>query len=141
MAAHARAAADRDPAGLLAVAERFASLGLNLFAAEAAANAFNRLRQTRSGRVVEAARTFAGLLDLCEDPRTPGLIINRTRLSPREHQIATLAAAGETSRDIAEKLYLSVRTIDNHLRRVYAKLDVSGRGELAAALRTSVEGR
>ena len=39
--------------------------------------------------------------------------------------MATLAAQGESSKDIAERLYLSVRTVDNHLQNVYSKLGVS----------------
>ena len=51
-------------------------------------------------------------------------------------QIARLAAAGVPSKEIADQLYLSSRTVDNHLMRVYAKLGVTGRAELAAALRS-----
>jgi DNA-binding CsgD family transcriptional regulator len=57
-------------------------------------------------------------------------------LTARERQIAKLAAAGVPSKEIAEQLFLSARTVDNHLLRVYNKLGVSGRNELAAALRT-----
>src|SRR6266540_3234182 len=46
------------------------------------------------------------------------------------------AAAGVPSKEIADQLYLSARTVDNHLLRVYAKLGISGRTELAAAMRT-----
>ena len=42
-----------------------------------------------------------------------------------------LAADGMTSKDIAERLLLSVRTVDNHLQHVYAKLGVSSRAGLA----------
>ena len=56
------------------------------------------------------------------------------RLSRREHEIAVRAAGGATSREIADSLFLSVRTIDNHLQRAYTKLGVTGRSELAAAL-------
>jgi len=45
-----------------------------------------------------------------------------------------LAAGGSTSREIADSLFLSVRTVDNHLQRVYTKLGVTGRNELADAL-------
>jgi len=55
-------------------------------------------------------------------------------LTNREREIALLAASGQTSRAIAEQLYLSARTVDNHLGRIYEKLGVSNRAELAAAL-------
>jgi DNA-binding CsgD family transcriptional regulator len=45
-----------------------------------------------------------------------------------------LAAGGAASREIALRLDLSVRTVDNYLGRAYAKLGVSGRAELAALL-------
>ena len=52
-------------------------------------------------------------------------------LTPRERDIATLAAQGESSQEIADRLFLSVRTVNNHLQNVYAKLGVSGRRQLA----------
>ena len=55
-------------------------------------------------------------------------------LTSRERDIANLAARGETSKDIADRLFLSVRTVNNHLQSVYSKLGVSGRRELAKAL-------
>jgi DNA-binding CsgD family transcriptional regulator len=56
-------------------------------------------------------------------------------LTPREREVAMLAAAGISSREIAARLDLSVRTVDNYLGRAYAKLDVASRTELAALLR------
>jgi DNA-binding CsgD family transcriptional regulator len=55
-------------------------------------------------------------------------------LTKREREVATLAARGITSKDIAERLYVSVRTVDNHLGRVYEKLGISSRSELAELL-------
>jgi DNA-binding CsgD family transcriptional regulator len=55
-------------------------------------------------------------------------------LTDREREIAALAADGRPSREIAARLYLSVRTVDNHLGRIYDKLGVSSRAELAASL-------
>jgi DNA-binding CsgD family transcriptional regulator len=55
-------------------------------------------------------------------------------LTGREREVATLAAAGRTSPEIAEALYLSVRTVDTHLHRVYRKLMIEGRHQLGEAL-------
>ncbi|MFC5747830.1 helix-turn-helix transcriptional regulator [Actinomadura rugatobispora] len=48
-------------------------------------------------------------------------------LSPREYEIATLVAEGCTNQQVAEKLFLSVRTVETHLSRVFGKLGVSSR--------------
>ena len=56
-------------------------------------------------------------------------------LTPRERQIAALAAQGHADLVIAERLVISVRTVQTHLARVYAKLGVTGRTELAGLLR------
>jgi DNA-binding NarL/FixJ family response regulator len=58
----------------------------------------------------------------------------RDELSPQEEQIARLARDGLSNREIAESLYLSSRTIEWHLRKVFAKLGISSRGELQTAL-------
>jgi DNA-binding CsgD family transcriptional regulator len=55
-------------------------------------------------------------------------------LSNREREIAGLAASGLRSREIAQQLFLSPRTVDAHLGRIYRRLGVSSRGELARAL-------
>jgi DNA-binding CsgD family transcriptional regulator len=55
-------------------------------------------------------------------------------LTGREREVALLAARGRTSPQIASALYLSVRTVDTHLSRVYRKLMIDGRHELADAL-------
>jgi DNA-binding CsgD family transcriptional regulator len=55
-------------------------------------------------------------------------------LTARERDIATLAASGVASKQIADQLFLSVRTVNNHLQNVYSKLGVASRRDLAAAL-------
>ena len=57
----------------------------------------------------------------------------RRELSPRELEVLELVAAGLTNEAIAERLYLSVRTVERHLSNVYAKLRVSGKAGRAAA--------
>jgi DNA-binding CsgD family transcriptional regulator len=54
-------------------------------------------------------------------------------LSPREHEIAELVAQGRTNKEIAATLFLSEKTVENNLSRIYAKLGVRSRTELAGA--------
>ena len=62
-------------------------------------------------------------------------------LTRREHEIALLATSGLTSKAIAASLQLSVRTVNNHLARTYAKAGISCRAELAAIMtRTALAG-
>ena len=58
----------------------------------------------------------------------------RDQLTPQELQIAQMAADGLTNREIGEKLYLSHRTIGSHLYRIFPKLDITSRAQLAARL-------
>lgn len=56
------------------------------------------------------------------------------RLSKREREVASLAASGARSTEIAISLDLSVRTVEKHLSNAYRKLELTGREELAGAL-------
>jgi DNA-binding CsgD family transcriptional regulator len=55
-------------------------------------------------------------------------------LTAAERRVAELAAEGLRNRDIAEALYVTLKTVEVHLGRVYGKLGITGRSELAAAL-------
>lgn len=135
LARHARAVAEESPGELLAIADEFEALELTVFAAEAAALALHRLRRRRSADAALAHDRLTDLLGRCDLLRTPTLLLGQPALTEREWQIASLAAEGVVSRRIAERLYLSPRTVENHLQRVYGKLGVAGRTELRAALR------
>jgi DNA-binding CsgD family transcriptional regulator len=58
----------------------------------------------------------------------------RDQLTAQELQIAQLAAAGLSNREIGQRLYLSHRTISTHLYRVFPKLGITSRGELSTVL-------
>jgi DNA-binding NarL/FixJ family response regulator len=85
----------------------------------------------RSGAAVTAGERARAWLERCEEASTPALHVRvADELTAREREIAELAATGMASRAIAERLVLSVRTVDNALGSAYAKLGVKGRAEL-----------
>jgi DNA-binding CsgD family transcriptional regulator len=133
---HAVAADEGEPETLFAVAREFAARGFLVFAAEAAANAVRLFRAARDPRALAASTLLADMLAKCDTLRTPALLAVQPALTSRERQVAELAAGGVRSREIADRLYLSPRTVENHLQRVYSKLGVNGRVELAPALRS-----
>ncbi len=59
---------------------------------------------------------------------------NAAALTPQELQISLLLAEGKTTREVATALFLSPKTVEYHLRKVYTKLGIRSRAELAAAL-------
>lgn len=59
------------------------------------------------------------------------------RLGPRQREVVLLAAQGLSNHDVAERLGLAVRTVENHLHRAYVELGVDGRRDLAALTASS----
>jgi DNA-binding NarL/FixJ family response regulator len=53
-------------------------------------------------------------------------------LTPQEQLVSDLVARGMTNREVASELFVSTKTVQYHLTRIYAKLGVRSRGELAA---------
>jgi len=68
------------------------------------------------------------------EPPLPAAAAALDPLTPRERQIASLAAAGRTNQDIARQLAVSVRTVHAHLRTIYDKLGVNERQLLGGLL-------
>nr|BFE88974.1 hypothetical protein GCM10020093_115750 [Planobispora longispora] len=132
----ARHAAARDPARLDEVSRDFEGLGMTLYAAETAAQAATLYREAGRSRAETAARTRAAVLaGRCQGARTAALVgLDAPHLTPRQREIATLAAQGMSNREIAERLVVSVRTVANTLYSVYEKVGVGDRAELARIL-------
>ena len=107
-----------------------------------------RMTQSRAP-LREAAETFdaLGLVRYAErarrELRASGETVRRrvpgawTQLSPQELQIARLAAEGLSIREIGERLYLSHRTVESHLYRLFPKLGVTSRAQLRDALESA----
>jgi DNA-binding CsgD family transcriptional regulator len=141
-AEHAAGLVAGDGPRLLAAAERFAAMDALLVAAEAAhaaGAAYAAAGRAASARSAAArGRTW---LARCEGARPVTLLAPEAAddLTAREREIALLAAGGLSSRTIAERLVVSVRTVDNHLQRAYRKLGVTRREELAGVLQDAAE--
>jgi DNA-binding NarL/FixJ family response regulator len=71
--------------------------------------------------------------DVQDAPRTP-LRTGVDTLTPSEWRITAMAADGQSNREIAQSLFLSLKTVEMHLSASYRKLDVHSRSEVAEAL-------
>jgi DNA-binding NarL/FixJ family response regulator len=135
LADHARARVSGDAAALEAAAHSLAGVGAVLVAREAAIEASAAWRadgfRRRAGACDELAQRLADESPGARPPAARSDAVH-VALTVREQEVATLAADGLSSREIADKLYLSRRTVDNHLQRIYDKLGVSSRQELTA---------
>jgi DNA-binding NarL/FixJ family response regulator len=139
-ARHAAAARARDAQDLAGAASDFETLGAMLLAAEAASAAAEAFTRAGDRRAAAAAlRRSHALAAACEGAATPGLFHPPTAdpLSGREREIAMFAANGMASKDIAGRLFLSVRTVNNHLQHAYTKLGVTSWAALAEAVRST----
>ena len=133
-AAHAGALAARDGAALLEVAAEMAAIGADRYALEAAADAAEAF--LREGREDSARRALARARELhvaghgAPAPSVDGLDSGAVELTARERQLAELAAEGLSNAEIADRLVLSVRTVETHIYRAMQKLGISDRREL-----------
>jgi len=121
---------------LSAAGAAFELLGALLLAAEAFTAAVDAFRRHGDQRAATASANRArALAGECEGAQTPASCRpTRRAVSRREREVALLAGQGLASKDIAAQLFLSVRTVDNHLQRAYTKLVSPAAPKLADAL-------
>jgi DNA-binding CsgD family transcriptional regulator len=128
------AAAARDGQALTESAQALAEIGAWLWAAEAAALAAVAFNQEGREDSARRAMSLSGRsLDECEDVWSPVLAaveLAPAELTRREQEIVSLASSGASNAEIAERLVLSVRTVESHLYRAMRKLGVGTRQEL-----------
>jgi DNA-binding CsgD family transcriptional regulator len=91
--------------------DRFVAMGATAFA-------------ERAGREIAATGEYARM-------RT---VATLDQLTPQEERIARLASRGSTNQEIGAQLFISPRTVEYHLHKVFNKLDITSRAQLAQAL-------
>jgi DNA-binding CsgD family transcriptional regulator len=135
--AHASALATDDADQLGEVSQRFEQIGamaLAMEAAQQAADAYARGGDQRSAaRLANRATQLSAHVDADLRPSALGLA-GADPLTQREREVAELAADGLSSKVIGERLFVSTRTVESHLLRIYAKLGVRTRAELTEVL-------
>lgn len=123
-----RSNADCRPAALEA-ATRYSAMGWHYYEATC---------YELAGNTEDAARAFRAMGALADVRRLElgavhdGPVADRSGLSAREWEIAGLIAAGASNKMLAQRLFISQKTVEKHLTAIYAKLGFRSRSELAA---------
>lgn len=137
LARAASAHVSADPAEKIAVGRDLIARGFVGFGVELRAAALSALQAAGDAAAAAAeARELRGLAERFGASHADLIarVVPRGALTAREREIAELAASGIPNGEIARRLTLSVRTVENHLHRVFQKLDVDSRADLAHAL-------
>lgn len=126
----------QDPVKLEEASTTAMDYGFELIAVELATHA---LRKLHNGGKVHMSRKTASKVEAMRD-RMPGLVspvfhsIDQPKMTRREYQIALLVAQGESNNSIAQRLHVSLRTVEGHLYRTFIKLDIRSREQLATLM-------
>ena len=90
------------------------------------------IERVNAGDAVFSPRLAGFVLDAFSSAPSPVTDDEMDRLSPREQEVLQLIARGYTYREIASRLFLSVKTVETHVSAVLRKLQLSNRHELTA---------
>jgi len=127
-----------DAAELAAVSEEFERMGDLVGDVDAAAHAAVVYRRDdRRGSALGCSTRADALAERCGGASTPALrrATERLPLTDREREIVMLIGQGLSTRAVADRLTLSVRTVEGHIYRAMVKTDATTREELAALVR------
>lgn len=67
------------------------------------------------------------------------MVTGRDALTPSELRVAELVSAGMTNREVAQRLFVTQKTVETHMARVFRKLGIESRAQIAGALRTTTD--
>jgi len=133
----ARALRDGDATEMSSLSEEFESMGDVVAATDAAAHAAVRYRaQELRGSSLTCSARASALAEQCGGLTTPVLYraVESLPFTDREREIVSLLAAGLSNREVAERLTLSVRTVESHIYRAMNKTGTGSREELVKLL-------
>ncbi|WP_369046933.1 LuxR C-terminal-related transcriptional regulator [Sinomonas sp. P10A9] len=131
----ASALIDGSPATLLEAAESLFAAGAVWNSRECfadASRALDRMLRRTDAREAWARKTDCDAILGDEGPALAPPEVKR--LTRREREVVAFAVSGLSDREIAQRLTVSVRTVEGHLYRAYAKLDVTSREQLTSAV-------
>jgi DNA-binding CsgD family transcriptional regulator len=134
----AEALRDADAAELTAVSEEFERMGDLVAAVDAAAHAaIGYRRRDMRGSALGCSTRADALAQQCGGASTPALrqASEELPLTDREREIVMLIGEGSSNREVAARLTLSLRTVENHIYKAMAKTGTTSRDELANLLR------
>jgi DNA-binding NarL/FixJ family response regulator len=99
------------------------------------------LKQRISRNDIRSSTSKAFSVDTIDDsqPQSSNRQWHRVTLTPRELQVARLAAEGQRNSEIANELHISILTVETHLKHVYGKLQIRSRTELARMIHDLVD--
>lgn len=135
--AHAHALSRHDGDRLQAVSQELADIGMVAAAADVAAQAAAAFETAGQRSAAADAKSVAvQRAQRCGRPSTPALerLLQPLPLTGREREVAVMVSHGLSNKDIADRLCVSVRTVEGHVYRACSKLEVADRGQLAAAV-------
>jgi DNA-binding NarL/FixJ family response regulator len=125
---------DVDPRSVARTAEALATAGQPLDAAALCGAAAGQLgNQAAAKKLLSAGRSFRARI------ATQDGASGRRELSSRERAVGGLLLDGLTHKEIGARLYISPKTVEQHVARLRQKLLATNRSELVAALRTHLE--